>query len=289
MKRLKLTNKQEYLSYNGQDLIILDTIQDLPDNDAHYSEYVLVIICTMGEIQVEYDGSPVNIHQGEIFLGVPGSVLAAYTITEDFDCKLLAIKHTELMSSREMHAHIINSLLYIKSHPVTEMTDEDHQIVFNYYDLICSLIRESQHRYHKGELRALLNAFLLKVLGIMDNEMVLNGPDASIRADQIVEKFVRMVNEDGGINRRVEYYAQQLFITPKYLSSLVRTTLCRTPLDVITVVAVKEIERRLRYSERSIKEISTTMNFPNTSFFGKYFKQHTGFSPNAYRKKFHKN
>ena len=58
--------------------------------------------------------------------------------------------------------------------------------------------------------------------------------------------------------------------------------------SLIKVVTMKEIERRLRYTGDSIKQISQAMNFPNTSFFGKYFKQHSGMTPNNYRKKYHK-
>ncbi|MCR5820835.1 MAG: helix-turn-helix domain-containing protein [Bacteroidaceae bacterium] len=60
-------------------------------------------------------------------------------------------------------------------------------------------------------------------------------------------------------------------ITPKYLSSLVRTVLNRTPTDIIRAVTMKEIERLLQYSDNSIKQICDIMNFTNTSFFGKYF------------------
>nr|MCR5712623.1 helix-turn-helix domain-containing protein [Prevotella sp.] len=70
--------------------------------------------------------------------------------------------------------------------------------------------------------------------------------------------------------------------------TIVRSSLNRTPTDVIKVVTMKEIERRLRYTGDSIKQISQAMNFPNTSFFGKYFKQHSGMTPNSYRKKYHK-
>ena len=122
----------------------------------------------------------------------------------------------------------------------------------------------------------------------MDSGQDVTETVSSVHGDQLVEKFVWMVNEDCGRNRLVEYYADRLNITPKYLSTLVRNTLGRTPTDVIKVVTMKEIERRLRHSTDSIKQISQTMNFPNTSFFGKYFKQHSGMTPNSYRKKYHK-
>ncbi|MCR4602833.1 MAG: helix-turn-helix domain-containing protein [Prevotella sp.] len=286
MKHFELVRNQAYLSFNDEDVIIIDKIENLPENSVYQSEYVLVLICTAGKIQIEYDGNTITIHQGEIFLGVPGSMLSDYMISPSFDCKLLAIKPTEATVSRALHTQIINSTLYIKSHPVAQLSASDTEAIFNYYNLICNQIKQSQHRYKNGEVRALLNAFLLKVVGIMDCENNTAESDTTLRGEQLVEKFVWMVNEDCGRNRLVEYYAEKLHITPKYLSTLVRATLGHTPTDIIKVVTIKEIERQLRYTSDSIKQISAAMNFPNTSFFGKYFKHNTGITPNSYRKKY---
>lgn len=288
MKHLEFADRQEYLAFNEQDLIIIDKIQDLPENGAYSTDHVLVMICTAGKIQVEYDSQPVTVHEGDLFLCVPGSILADYMISPNFDCKLLAIKPSELMASRELHTQVINSAFYIKTHPVAHLTETDSRDVFAYYDLICSRIRQAEHRYRNGEMRSLINAFLLKVIGLMDRETSVSETESTVRGEQLVEKFVWMVNEDGGRNRLVEYYADRLNITPKYLSTLVRSSLNRTPTDVIRVVTIKEIERRLRYSDDSIKQISQAMNFPNNSFFGKYFKQHSGMTPNSFRNKYHK-
>ncbi len=287
MKYLKPIDNQEYIYFSGEDVIIIDEIQNLPENSTYYSEYVLILICTDGKIQMLYDNQSVTVHQGEMFFGVPGSVLSDYMLSTRFDCKLLAIKPSEATASQEMHSQIVNSMIYVKTHPVVKLSDEDSKMVFAYYNLICDSIRQSSHRYHKGEVRALLNAFLLKIHGVMDVGMETPEATATVHGDQIVEKFVWMVNEDCGRNRFVAYYAERLNITPKYLSSLVHTSLGRTPTSIIQMVTLKEIERRLRYSEESIKQISHAMNFPNTSFFGKYFKQLAGMTPNQYRKKYH--
>ena len=246
------------------------------------------MICTTGKIHFDYDGQLTTVHNGELFLGAPGSVMSDYMVSADFDCKLLAVKPTEVMASRELRSMIINSMLHIKAHPVAHLTESDAEDVSAYYDLICHRIRQTEHRYQNGEVCSLINAFLLRVVGIMDSGPDVTETVSSVHGDQLVEKFVWMVNEDCGRKRPVEYYAERLNITPKYLSTLVRNTLGRTPTDVIKAVTMKEIERRLRYSTDSIKQISHAMNFPNTSFFGKYFKQHTGMTPMQFRDKYRK-
>ena len=288
MERTDTTKNLNFLALNEQDIIVMDKIRDLPENSAYTTEHVLVMICTTGKIQFDYDGQLTTVHKGELFLGVPGSVVSDYMVSPDFDCKLIAVKPTEVMASRELHTMVINSMLHIKTHPVARLTETDAEDVFAYHDLICRRIRLAEHRYKNGEVRSLINAFLLRMIGIIDSGTEVKETESSVRGEQLVEKFVRMVNEDCGRNRLVEYYADRLNITSKYLSTLVRNILGRTPTDVIKVVTMKEIERRLRYTGDSIKQISQAMNFPNTSFFGKYFKQHSGMTPNSYRKKYHK-
>lgn len=46
---------------------------------------------------------------------------------------------------------------------------------------------------------------------------------------------------------------------------------------------ILEAKNLLKYSTMSIQEISYSLNFPNQSFFGKYFKNHTGQTPSEYR------
>ena len=288
MKQTDTTKDLDFLALNEQDIIVMDKIRDLPENSAYTTEHVLVMICTTGKIQFDYDGQFTTVHKGELFLGVPGSVVSDYMVSPDFDCKLIAVKPTEVMASRELHTMVINSMLHIKTHPVARLTETDAEDVFAYHDLICRRIRLAEHRYKNGEVRSLINAFLLRMIGIIDSGTEVKETESSVRGEQLVEKFVWMVNEDCGRNRLVEYYADRLNITSKYLSTLVRNILGRTPTDVIKVVTMKEIERRLRYTDDSIKQISQAMNFPNTSFFGKYFKQHSGVTPNSYRKKYHK-
>ena len=288
MERTDTTKNLNFLALNEQDIIVMDKIRDLPENSAYTTEHVLVMICTTGKIQFDYDGQLTTVHKGELFLGVPGSVVSDYMVSPDFDCKLIAVKPTEVMASRELHTMVINSMLHIKTHPVARLTEMDAEDVFAYHDLICRRILLAEHRYKNGEVRSLINAFLLRMVGIMDSGTEVKETESSVRGEQLVEKFIWMVNEDCGRNRLVEYYADRLNITSKYLSTLVRNILGRTPTDVIKVVTMKEIERRLRYTDDSIKQISQAMNFPNTSFFGKYFKQHSGMTPNSYRKKYHK-
>ena len=85
--------------------------------------------------------------------------------------------------------------------------------------------------------------------------------------------------------RSVNYYAKELFLTPKHLSSVVKEVSGKTAGEWIDNFVLFEAKSLLRSSQKNIQEIADELNFANQSFFGKYFKHYTGMSPKEYRRK----
>jgi YesN/AraC family two-component response regulator len=103
------------------------------------------------------------------------------------------------------------------------------------------------------------------------------------RHKKLFELFIEQVEKHHQKERSVSFYADQLCITPKYLSKIIKNVSGLSAPDVINKYVILEAEHLLRHSDMNIKEIADHLNFPNQSFFYKYFKAHTGFTPNEYR------
>ena len=93
-----------------------------------------------------------------------------------------------------------------------------------------------------------------------------------------------LLAKSNGTQRSVKDYADELYVSPKYLTSICRKHEGKTASDLITFNTVGHIKQMLLYSTLSIKEIALQLGFDNLSFFGKYVKKHLGHSPNNYRK-----
>lgn len=109
---------------------------------------------------------------------------------------------------------------------------------------------------------------------------------ASLHGKQLVDCFMQLVEQSDGRIRRVDEFASMLNVTPKYLSRLLKETMNRGPSDIISLLTMKAIERRLRFTDMTMQQIANDLNFANPSFFGKYFKEHTGMTPMEYRRKY---
>ena len=105
-----------------------------------------------------------------------------------------------------------------------------------------------------------------------------------MRAEDLFSKFIQLLEKNFRTERRVSWYAQQLEITPKYLSEIVKLVSKRTPNEWIDSYVVLELRVMLNNSTLNIKQIAEDMNFANQSFLGKYFKEHVGVSPTEFRK-----
>ena len=120
---------------------------------------------------------------------------------------------------------------------------------------------------------------------LVSNDSILDLPNDKSRQQQIFERFINEVNQHFIHDRNVYTYAERLCITPKYLSAIVRQVSGKSANDWINDYVVLEAKALLRVKWNTIKDVSNKLNFPNQSFFAKYFKQHTGMTPKQYKQK----
>ena len=103
------------------------------------------------------------------------------------------------------------------------------------------------------------------------------------RCEVIFDDFMHLLEQHCRRERNVSFYAEQLNITPKYFSSAIKQVSGKTAARWIDDAVILEAKTMLKFSGLSIQEIAYRLNFSTQSFFGKYFKQHTGVSPSRYK------
>lgn len=111
--------------------------------------------------------------------------------------------------------------------------------------------------------------------------------DTGLYGKKLADRFMQLVEQSDGRIRRVDEYAKMLNVTPKYLSKLLVGTMNKRPSEMIHFFTLQAIENRLRFTDMTMQQIADDLQFPNASFFGKYFKEHSGMTPLEYRMKYH--
>ncbi|KFF13227.1 helix-turn-helix domain-containing protein [Flavobacterium hydatis] len=129
---------------------------------------------------------------------------------------------------------------------------------------------------------SILRSYLYILIFELDN--IKQSISGNLNQNPIFEKFKVILGRDFIKERSVAYYADNLNVTRKYLSEVIKKNSGKTASNWIDDFIVLEAKVLLQNKALTINQISEMLNFSNQSVFGKFFKNSTGFSPLEYRK-----
>jgi AraC-like DNA-binding protein len=138
------------------------------------------------------------------------------------------------------------------------------------------------HPYGKEILIKGFHIFLYEIAALGQKYSEMTRLNFS-RQESLVMKFSNLVHQQFRELRTVKKYADQLNVSAKYLTEVVKEYSGKNAGEIINDLVILEAKFLLRKSELSIGEIADILNFSDQSFFGKYFKRQTGLSPKAFR------
>ena len=105
----------------------------------------------------------------------------------------------------------------------------------------------------------------------------------SYRVRELFNRFMMLLEKDYKISRDVNYYAEQMNISSKYLTNIVNQVTGHTPKTIIDQYVILQLKLHLKRTTQSIKEMAWEFHFADVSFFCRYFKKHTGLTPQQIR------
>jgi AraC-like DNA-binding protein len=280
---------------DSDELVVMENFGSLPQGELSLDSHGLIVICTGGMAQFDYDGQQIQLRKNDLYLYMAHSVVCNFMSSPDFNCRQIWFSRSELWNINMYGEVSLADLAYLKQHPKVHLSDEDVTLLDDYFQLLCRRMRDQKPLLYSEIVRSLVSTMMLEMLCMMrcDKEQkaqadFLEDNTSGFHRRRLADKFMRLVEQSDGRLRRVDDFANQLNITPKYLSTLLKETMSRRPSEMIKLFTLKAIERRLRYSDMTMQEIANDLNFPNASFFGKYVKEHLGMTPLEYRKKYHR-
>ena len=265
------------------DLLLIDHLSDAPfPRDPRRMNFILICMCKQGSVTYTLDTKRQVMKPGDLLVVSEHHVLDEYNATDDFDglCMMvsMAFYNEMLRSVRDASA----LFLFSHNHPIFPMSVRDQETYNNYFYLIRRKMADSDNHFRRNLVMALLLAMLYDLSNVVYHARDLKDIRQT-RADSIFNQFINLVEANCRSERRVSWYAEQLCITPKYLSEMVKQVSMRTPNEWIDYYVIIELRLMLKTTSKNIKQIARDMNFPNQSFLGKYFKEHVGMSPSGYR------
>ena len=245
--------------------------------------FILVALCTEGNAQFTIDTQRHDVTKNDIIVISDRHVIDEYVASDD-------VNGLAMMMSVNFFYEVVKdvrdvSLLFLfsRNHPVVSLNEEEVQTFKQYFYFLKKKVADNSNHFKRDLVRTLVLAMFYDLSNVIYRVQQVENKRQT-RADDIFTRFIKLVEENYKRERRVGWYAEQLSITPKYLSETVKSVSKNTPNEWIDKYVTLEARVLLKTSTLSIKEISDELNFPNQSFLGKFFKEHVGMSPSAYRR-----
>lgn len=170
--------------------------------------------------------------------------------------------------------------------PLIHLNDNEISMLESSLKLLHTNTVTSDPIYRKSIAHALTAAICYQMMQFhhrrSDREPERDRPRS--RRAAYVHQFRQLIHKHHRQERSVSFYADKMFISPKYLSLVIKETTGRTAAEWIDDYVILEAKNMLRFSDKNVQQIAYELNFPNQSSFGKYFKHLTGMSPTAYQR-----
>ena len=265
------------------EVLFVDSLRNAKDLPSLRATYNTLVHCRGGRILVEVGGKQqVKVYPGQLLLIPAGKLGDPMLVSTDVEASALLVSDRILKSVLGNQINIWNKAMYMKEIYVIECSNW----LTGIQDYTRSVFHKEQtpvllHEIIVSFLRTLLLMVCEELLG--HDDMSLVDDSSTIHDKEIFNQFLQLLSKQEQKRKRVSFYANQLNITPKYLSSVAKKVSGKNPMRWITESTMQDCYSLLTETDMSIKEISNKLGFPNSSFFSQYFREQAKVTPLEYR------
>lgn len=264
-------------------ILFLNNLREVKNLSTMRLGYNTIVYCRSGRILIELGGNQqVRVKPGEMLLIPTGKLVQPMMVSTDVDANALLISDTVLKSVLGSQISIWNRAMYMKEIYVLEDTSWAKDMG-RYTASIFQNISEPV--LYSEIIHSFLRTLLLFVCeDLLRKEAMSEKDDASSTHEkEIFNNFLQLISHEQQKRQQVSVYAGKLNITPKYLSAVCKKVSGKTPMRWITESVMEDCYNQLLKTDLSVKEIAHLLGFPNSSFFGQYFRDQAGVTPMEYR------
>lgn len=241
----------------------------------------LFLLCIRGNCSITIHLNKYELKKNSIAIIFPHQFVQVMEGSKD--CRFIFVGFSkELIQSPPLFSRMIEYTPSIFEEPVIELSPEIANIFYEYFKVLIKAIRLPSS-FIKNEQADLICSQLVMGLGNIYKQGESNERPRYNRNQEIVKELIRVVIQNYKSERNISFYAEKMHLSPQHLSTTIKKTTGKTLTDIISTFVIRDAQAKLRSTELTIQEIAYSLNFPDISFFGKYFKRYTGMSPKQYR------
>ena len=284
------------VGYSDEDIAIIDNVRKLVEPGSAHVKMNLLAICTNGRAQGIMNGQPMTLKKNQVAIFPSNMTVTDLMVSPDFELKAMFFTSRILQSFLREKMALWNEMLYVHRMYLVTLSEEDIAYFTHFYEMLRMVVGSGRRNPFQTEVvQSLLRSAFLALCGrlkemLPTTDMKPVYPEDSTTAAKgypsvspYFQRFLDLLSSSSIKHRSVESYAAELCISPKYLSVICKRCSGKTANEWITEHVIEDIRYYLKQTDLSIKQICDRLGFPNSSFFGRYVKDHFGMPPSQFR------
>lgn len=275
------------------DLIISDNMDEVYMAKDTIPSSFIAFYCEKGALQFSIEGKMYHANGGDLVACTPHNIIGLYMRSPDLQGKVICMGESLYDETLPGVFHIDpnwwKKLLYLRQNPVMHTNEFQSKLFMAYFNLLKTYMEDSDNPYRQHIIKITSQAAAIEILRELENwnprdeDSDVHAQHEASQKDLLFQRFITLLSRPANTEREVRAYAEQLLVTPKYLSAVCKEKSGRTAIAWITENTVAHIKYYLLQTDLSVKEIAFKLDFPDVSFFCKYVKKHLGQAPLDYR------
>lgn len=276
-------SKRYTMDDKGTSFLVIEEVEKLNLTGKTFSSaFVMIVLCQRGYVDFVKNGVKHRLEKNGLLVNFGATKISDVEMSPDFKARAVVESHDFVQETLMTMMHMWPYLVYLIDHPVIMLGRKELKRIETNYRLIIDRLESKDHLYKREATIANLQACYFDVCDLIGSRAP-KPSEVAARSYGVFDQFMQLIAREYVTHRDVKWYANEMKMSPKYLSEIVKEVSGRPAGQWITSFVITDVKALLRNSDLSIKEIAVEMNFPNQSFLGKYFKNATGQSPVEYR------
>lgn len=253
-----------------------------PEKSPYRPNFYILGLCVEGWVEFYVDDKLITVRPNYLFAAGPQRTLQK--VEQSPDCKLRYLFFTkEFLLNNIINVYELESFLFFSANakPYIQLEKKDIEPLLQLYDILKNKRNKDNSRHHLEIIRSLFYTFLYESAAIYQKNNIslpkfTRDVDLNLKFQQILAKTDKKKHS-------LKFYADSLFITPKYLIHAIKKSSGKTPGKLIDEAIVTEAKLLLRDRDHTIATVSERLQFSDQAAFSKFFKKNTGITPVSYR------
>ena len=243
--------------------------------------YGAILICRKGKARLNVNYKDWELYEGAVITLFPNDVVEL-KVDGDFEVEILKYNPSLLReASLQLEQTVYSSLREDRCRQDTPVVTN---IINGMFGLLKVYFDQSECTCISQLVLCQLKAFFIGFHEYLQRNSQYRPDEVkSYRVRELFNRFMMLLEKDYKISRDVNYYAEKMNISSKYLTNIVNQVTGHTPKTIIDQYVILQLKLHLKRSTQSIKEMAWEFHFADVSFFCRYFKKHTGLTPQQIR------